>query len=297
MNQWKAESLLFLVTAIWGATFLFTKIGLEYCSFSLYMVLRFSIALILALVFFGKNLKKINKKLAKGGFVLGFFFGLGFVLQTYGLKFTAVSNSAFITGLTVAITPFVAFVLIKTKIKKTSIIGVVLAFAGMTLFTNPFSGKFNIGDLVTLGSTFCWAFYITYMDIYTKDSGKGAVSVLLIFQLAVSLIMAVMAFFIFDYSSVKFIPETKLWVSLLFNGIVASFLVTLIHTASQRFTTPVKAALIFVLEPVCATIYALIFFNENIDVYKIVGGSIMLFGIMVSELAPMLLKRRAKAQV
>ncbi len=292
MKQWQAESLLFFITLIWGATFLFTKIGIEHSSFSLYIALRFFIALLCALVFFGKHLKRLTKRTLKGGLILGLFLGSGFVLQTFGLKFTDVSNSAFITSLTVPITPFIVYILIKSKIKKTSILGVVVAFIGLTIFTNPFASKFNIGDIITLLSAACWAFYITYMDIYTKETQKHDIYNILTLQLGVSLIMSLIVFFTFEFREPVFHLNQSLIISLLFNGVLASFLDTFIHTASQKYTTPVKAALIFSLEPIFATIYSIIFFAEVLNTFKIVGGTIMLSGILISELGPMLMKNK-----
>lgn len=297
MKQWKAESILFMVTIIWGGTFLFTKVGLEFANFSLYMALRFGIALTLALILFGKNLRQMTKKVFKGGTILGICFGVGFALQTLGLKYTDVSNSAFITGLTMPMTPFIAYFIFRKSLRKTAVAGVIIAFIGMSIFTNPFAGSFNRGDMLTFLSAFCWAFYITYMDIFTKDARPGDSSLYLILQLAYSLLIALLIFFVFDYRSIVFIPNQKLLFSLLYNGLLASFLVTFLHTVSQRYTTPVKAALIFSLEPICATIFAVIIFSDTLSTNKIIGGSIMLMGILASEIGPYILKRFAKKNI
>ena len=98
--------MLLLMTLIWGATFLFTKDGLDYTGPFMYLLLRFSAAAILFLVFFGKYLFKVKLSAIKYGLILGLLFAFGFVLQTMGLKYTLIQKSAFITGLTVAITPF-----------------------------------------------------------------------------------------------------------------------------------------------------------------------------------------------
>ena len=109
MKEWRAELYLLLVTAIWGGTFTFTKLGLADAPPFLYMTFRFLIALTIMAVFFGPKIIKIDKETAVHGFVLGLLFGGGFILQTFGLKLTSVSKSAFITGITVVITPFVFY--------------------------------------------------------------------------------------------------------------------------------------------------------------------------------------------
>jgi len=101
LKAWKAELALIAVTFIWGGTFMFTKIGLEFAQPSFYILMRFSIALLVSYLIFRKDIHKISKEFFKKGFILGLLFGGGFLFQTYGLEYTSVSKSAFITGITV----------------------------------------------------------------------------------------------------------------------------------------------------------------------------------------------------
>lgn len=285
MKAWKAESLLFLVTIIWGATFMFTKLALNDISPSLFLIMRLSLALLISLAFFGKYLLQINKQLLIHGSVLGLLFAIGFIFQTYGLKYTSVSKSAFITGITVAITPFVYFFVLKKPIGFWAKIGVLIASIGLYIFTNPDFNDLNIGDVFTLASTFMWAFYITLIDVFTKGkTGMAITSILVIMQFFVSTLVFTISFFLFDFTSFKLNFSESLLMALAFNGVLASFLVTFIHTALQRYTTPVKAALIFSLEPVFAGMFAIIFINEILSVREYIGGAILLSGVMVSEL-------------
>ena len=170
MKVWKAESLLFCVTFIWGATFLFTKMGLNDCQPSFYILMRFIIALILCFVFFGKHLLKMKKDIVPQGLILGLLFGGGFLLQTYGIKYTSVSKAAFITGIVVTITPFVYWLVDRKKISKWSIAGVVVASAGLYIFTNPQFNNLNPGDVMTLVSVFFLGIlYIIYGYFYQEQ--------------------------------------------------------------------------------------------------------------------------------
>lgn len=296
MKSHNAELLLALVTVIWGGTFLFTKIGLQYTNFSFYMILRFSVAFTASFLVFGRFYKSFDKKVFKAGIILGLLFGVGFIFQTLGLKFTAVSNSAFITGLTVPFTPFVAYFILRKRFKYSSIIGVIVAFTGLIIYTNPFKNSFNIGDLVTLISTFFWAFYITYMDVLTKDiKTYKQTSLIVVLQLFFCLIISIITFFIFEYKDFYFIPSWNLVWSLGFNGIMASLIVTFIQTSAQKFTTPVKAAVIFSMEPIFASVFSAVMGMELMTSLKILGGSVMLMGIVVSEIGPYVIKYLKKS--
>ncbi|MDT3741405.1 MAG: DMT family transporter [Candidatus Kapabacteria bacterium] len=289
MKQWKAELALLLVTFLWGGTFLFTKLGLDDCTPSTFILMRFMIALSLSMIFFGRKLKGINRETLIQGIILGLLFGGGFVLQTYGLKFTSVSKTAFITGMTVPITPFVFKLIQKTKIQLWSKIGVVVATIGLYVFTKPDFDNINLGDFLTLLSTFFWAFYITFMDKFTKGSrDNNKTHQLVILQFVAAMLPAALTLLFLELQDFRFNLSVNLISALAFNGILASFLVTIIHTSVQRYTTPVKAALIFSLEPIVANGFAIIFINEILSGREYSGAAILFSGLLISELGPMI---------
>jgi len=289
LKSWKAELMLLLVTFIWGGTFLFTKLGLDDCTPSTFLIIRFVIALTLSFIFFNKHLKNISNETIKQGLILGLLFGGGFVLQTYGLKYTSVSKSAFITGMTVPITPFVFKLIRRTKINLWSKIGVIISTAGLYIFTNPDLDNINQGDVLTLLSTVFWAFYITLMDKFTKGvTEKSKTSQLVFLQFVAALIPAILTLLFLELNDFSFNLSTNLITALAFNGILASFLVTIIHTSVQRFTNPIKAALIFSLEPIVANILAVIAINEVLSGREYTGAMILFCGLIVSEIGPFL---------
>lgn len=284
VSHWKAEFMLFLMTLVWGATFSFTKIGLENCPPFLYVIFRFLIALILVSVFFRKHLNNIDKKVWKEGAILGILFGGGFVLQTVGLGITEITNSAFITGLTVVLTPFAFKLISKNKVMFWSKIGVIIAFIGLYIFTNPDINTVNLGDVLTLISTAFWALYITFMDSFTKGTtGVSKTFQLVAIQFLFALPLPIFGFLYFDMPNLHLNWNWDLSASLAFNGILASFVLTIIHTTYQRYTTPVKAALIFSLEPIFASIIATLFMAEILSNSQLIGASILMFGVIVSE--------------
>jgi drug/metabolite transporter (DMT)-like permease len=293
MKEWRAELTLMVITLIWGATFVFTQLGLAYTSPSVYLVIRFSLALIILLTFFGKHLRDIKKQTVIHGMILGAIFGGGFLLQTFGLKYTSVPKSSFITGVVVTIVPFVYWLIERKPINIWQLAGVVVATCGLYLFTKPDISNINPGDLVTLISTIFWAFYITYMDVFTRDkSGFKATTQLVIMQYFAATPMALASMFFFDIGNISVNWSNTLITSLAFNALLASVLVTFIHTGVQKFTNPVKAALIFSLEPVVATIIAVLYYGTPLKSNETIGGAILISGVMISEIFPMIFKKR-----
>jgi len=101
------------------------------------------------------------------------------------------------------------------------------------------------------------------MDKFTKGSrDNNKTHQLVILQFVAAMLPAALTLLFLELQDFRFNLSVNLISSLAFNGILASFLVTIIHTSVQRYTTPVKAALIFSLEPIVANGFAIIFINE-----------------------------------
>ena len=218
--------------------------------------------------------------------VLGLIFGGGFLLQTYGLKLTTVSKSAFITGISVVLTPFAYYLIERKSISRGQKIGVAIAALGLWHFTNPRIDHINTGDVLTLFSTMFWAFYITYMDVFTRDIKSRAETYQLVaMQFVAAAPLTAVFYFIIDQGGGQTLHLThSLLTALAYNGIIASFVLTLIHTSVQRYTTPVKAALIFSLEPVVANVIAVFVFAELLNLREYFGAGILLSGVLISEI-------------
>ena len=72
-------------------------------------------------------------------------------------------------------------------------------------------------------------------------------------------------------------------IAILFNAIMASFLVSFIQISVQKHTTPVNAVLIFSLEPIFASIIAYFAIAEVLTINGYIGAGVMLLAIFVSD--------------
>ncbi|MGQ9819171.1 MAG: DMT family transporter [Candidatus Kapaibacteriales bacterium] len=284
MKSWKAEILLLSITVIWGVTFSFTKIGLYYSTPILYLTLRFIIAVVFVYLLWFHRINKVTKKTFLMGTVLGCFYAGGFLFQTIGLQLTTVTKSAFITGLSVVLTPLVYKMIEARKITLWQKVGISIATLGLIKFTNPSFQYINTGDFLTFISTFFWAFYLVYMNKFTEGTSSFEYTIQLVFvQFVIVLLLGILGLFIFETKAWYLKFDQKLILSLLYNGIIASILLTTIHTSIQKYTTPVKAALIFSLEPVFAGIFAYMIFSETLNPSELIGAVILTIGIFASE--------------
>jgi drug/metabolite transporter (DMT)-like permease len=300
LKIFKAELLLVFITLIWGGTFVIIKNALADVPPFLYSGLRFALASGIGLALWWKFIRGITRTEIWQGILLGAFFSVGFLLQTWGLNYTTVSKSSFITGAMVIFAPITYWIVERRPISLAQKIGVIVVITGLWIFTNPDISNMNKGDIATLCCSVCWGIYITYTDVFTRDSTAiGILSVrLAVVQFIMTTVVAFGAYLCFEGSAVHFwgdvihvLPSKPFIIAVLYTGILGSVVATYIQTRFQRETTPVKAALIFSIEPILASAMAVVLLNESFKFSEIVGGTLVIGGVLAAEIGDALWKK------
>ena len=275
----KAELSLLLLTFIWGTTFPLVKTALDFASPFLFVFLRFALAaLAVGLVFRGR-ISLEAKGIVKAGAIIGVFLFFGFALQTLGLKYTTASKSAFITGLFVVMIPPLSFLILKEKVRTFSVIGVVLALTGLYLMTRPRGSEFNIGDFFTFFCAISFSLQVIFVQIYTR---RFDFLTLTFIQIAVTALLSVP--FALALETTKLVYHHWLVLAVLVCAILATAHALFLQNRMQKYTTTVKAALIYAMEPVFAAVFSYLFLSEILGWLGILGGGLVLSGMLCSEL-------------
>ena len=278
-EQLQADLSLLFITAIWGTTFVIVKAGVAELPPLTFIALRFWLAFAILLALFGRRLLKMNRRLALAGASIGFFLFAGFACQTAGLQFTTASKSGFITGLSVIFVPFLAWILIGHPPGRNSVIGVILATIGLGMLSLQNGLAIGLGDLLTLASCIGFALQIVLIAKYSPDHDPMALTTIQIGVVAI--LSTASAFFVEGVPTV--IPPTSL-LAAIFTGVIATALVFAIQNKAQAYTTPTRTALIFVLEPVFAAVFAYVWAGETFTERVLIGGLLIVIGMIVAEL-------------
>ncbi len=281
-KQVSADTALLLITVIWGFTFVLVKDALLDIRAFNFIFLRFGIAFISSLaVFFRRFAKNMNLKTLIYGSIIGIVLFFAYSFQTIGLVYTSPSNSGFITGLYVVLVPLFAGFLFRQKIRRESIIGVILATLGLVLISwNP-GLELNRGDVLTFFCAIAFAFHILTIDMYTKKVDSVCLAIT---QIGIVSLTAMAASFICEEAV---IPELKLsvvWTALLITGIFATTFAYIVQNVAQKFTSPTHTALIYTAEPVFAGLATVMLTDEIFTARAVAGSILILFGMIISEI-------------
>lgn len=259
------------------------KIGLEFSPPFTFVFIRFFVTLIIFSIFFYKKILKFKFNEVRYGVYLGIFLFIGFITQTTGLIFTTASNSAFITGTNIVLLPFAQILIIKTKPKFENILGIIIVVIGLYFLTNIKSDNINTGDLLTVFCAISFAFYIVLLD---KFSEKADTNALIFGQFVATTFLSLLSVLFLEkyfFGDIAFTLNYTLVGSLIYNSIFNTFLGLFLSTRYQKFTSPVRAGLIYNMEQVFAVIAAYFILKELFTGTQIIGAVIMIIGVVISE--------------
>lgn len=281
----KAEFLLLFISINWGISFPIIKILLEYCSPQAVVFYRFALTLVLFMIIYPKIFAQISFTDLKYGMILGLFVFGGFITQTIGLSETSSQKSAFITGTYVVLLPFAQYFIIKKVPKGANIAGVILVTIGLFFLTQVRDANFNFGDFLTLICAVFFTVHIVYLDKFLNEK-KADFKALVLGQFLVMTVLGFISMYSFEVvltDDYFFDINTTSVLSILYISVICTLVGWLIINNYQRYTTPVKAGIIYSMEVVFAVFSAYFIINEVLELDQVFGALLMLTGMAVSE--------------
>ena len=294
----KTMSLIYLIicSLIWGTTFIAQDMGMDNIGPFTFNSVRFFVGFLvvspLVLLLEKKKIYEQIKikpnKFSKLIIIIGIFLFLGTVFQQVSLLHTDVANSAFFTIFYVPMVPIIVYFLFSKKLHWSIWPSVLACVIGGYLLSDISNATIRFGDsLVLIGALF-WALHIIYI-------GKIIEHFDLPFFIALlqNLVVAILSFLLaimfeeIDISKIKL--ET---LEILYAGILSGGAAFALQIFGQRNISPAPAAIVMSLEGVFAAIAAWIILNQFLGLNNIIGCTLILGGVLLSQLAPIYEKNK-----
>lgn len=275
-----------LTVAVWGTTFISTKILIENgLSPQEIFLLRFVIA------YLGIWLLSPRKLLADSWkdelwFLLAGLTGgtLYFLTENTALSLTQTTNVAFIICTTPLLTTGLSLLLYRQeKAGKGLLAGslVALAGVGMLIFNGSFVLKLSpLGDVLTLCAGVSWA---VYSLIIRRLSGRYP-SVFItrkVFFYGILTVLPVFAVHPFSFPAEGFL-RNAVWTNLLFLSVLASLACFVAWNVVLKRLGTIQSSNYLYLNPLFTTVAAHLFLQEQLTVYAVVGVLLVLGGVFVA---------------
>lgn len=274
----KGQLSLVLLTFLWGTTFSFIKEVVNKVGFVYYVALRYGlVTFLLAFIALFNRKEKATEQL-KPGLVLGILYFFGISLQGLGMEYTNASNAAFITGLSVVMVYAIEVFLGKEKPSTKLAIATVLSVVGIYFLSFNGLTSVNVGDVIVLIGAFFWAFQIVAMGKFSRNSD---LFYLLLFE---SFFTAISAFLLLPLVKVPPISNiVDVLLPLVYLSILCTAIANALQIYGQRFVSSTEAAIIYLLEPVVATLFAHLTMGEQLETNQIIGAISIMIAMAVAQ--------------
>ena len=284
----------FITVAIWGSTFVFTKmLLLNGLSPAQIFTLRFILAYVLLFVFEVATRRQSFRLFSMSWrdelvmLLLGITGGsIYFLTENAAMLYTTATN----TSLIVCSCPLFAMLLValayrqSERFTRTQVVGSLLACAGMAVVV--LNGRFvlhlsPIGDMLAFGACLCWAVYSLLMKSVTERYSTFFITRKVFFYGLLTILPYYLIFPGFPSMEVIMSPNV-LW-NLLFLSVVASMICFLVWNWVIRQLGAVVATNWVYFNPIITILFAWWLLHEHITVWFLLGSLLIIVGMILSD--------------
>ena len=290
MKRFLPHVVAFLVVAIWGTTFVFTKLlllgGLTPAQI---FILRFIIAYLLLVGYcLVRGIKWLSNTWQDELLMvaLGVTGGsLYFLTENSAMNYTTTTNTSIIVSLCpLFASAIIGFFYKSERLSRLQSLGSLMAAAGVIVVV--MNGHFvlhlsPLGDALAFGACLCWAFYSLLMIPANKRYGTVFVTRKVFFYGLLSMIPYLIMNPELNIHLLLNQPELA-W-NLLFLGCVASMLCFLAWNWALKRLGAVVATNYVYLNPVTTIVFAWFILSEQITPWFILGTVLILLGMYLAD--------------
>jgi drug/metabolite transporter (DMT)-like permease len=308
-TAWRALTALFCVTLIWGWTFVWMKQGMQAAqatlgpdcatlAAALFMAVRFGSSAACLFLVVPPARRGLSRDVWVGGAWLGVLLFAGFALQMVGLAEVSPAVSAFLTSLYVSFTAVISAVLHKQKPGLALCAGVLMATLGAGFIRGRPELSFHWGELLTVACALAFAVHILATDRITKRVAPMPVTfTTFVCVTGLSLLFLALAAWRSDAVDAgalkRLLSSSDFLAPLALSALFATVLALSLMNVYQRELDPVRAAILYALEPIWAAVVGIALGMDSLNHYLWIGGALLFGGNLVAELGEQRAERRA----
>lgn len=216
------------------------------------------------------------------------FFGFFPWAFSASLNYTTAGRGAVGIATIPIATLILSFVFGRESVSIQKIIGVILAFCGVTvafsdaLMSDDGVGDYLLGDALMLVAAFIAAIYTVFAQPYLQRYGPFVVTGLA--MILGALAMATLNITIGNLTGIPSFSSSG-WIAVLFLGIVGGAIQWALYTWALRWISPIRVAIFATLTPISAVILANLILGESLTVWLIFGLILIIAAIFVANLS------------
>ena len=276
-----ADLLLVSIGVVWGFNFVVIKDVIGRIDPMLYIMLRYLVAAAIFAALVPRSVGRSSRGDWLMGGLLGAFYLTALIVQTIGLQYTTPGKSSFITGLNVAMVPFLFWIVARRSPGVTQVVGAIIATVGLGVLSLQGDFTLSWGDTLTLLGAFFYALHIMTTGFFAPkvEPGKLAVTQIVV---AAALVSVVTPF----ATTVTLSLPWQAWLAIGWTALSGTIYAFFMQSWAQQYTTSTRAAVFLCLESVSGAVFGVMFGMDDLT-WRLVGGAGLIFtGIIIIETLP-----------
>jgi len=265
---------------IFGASFPALKIGnarMGVLPYLLAVRIVGGVALLALVLALPSARRALSGALVGPSLVLGALLTLALTVESYGLARTTATNTAFVNGLYVVITPLLALVLYRTLPARRLLVALAVSLAGVALLSLH-GLRFANGDLIVLASTFVWSGHILAIERYVGTFEPLALS------LGQTLVGAMLQLALALPGGLQLGGAPHVAFELFWNGVLGSAVAFTTQMIGQRHVAATRAALILASEIAVAAVVSALWIGERLGPRGYLGAALVVVAVVLAQL-------------
>jgi len=283
-------SCLIACALIWGTTFIAQDTGMDNIGPFTFNSVRFFVGFIAVSPFvflFEKQkitdqIKSNRNQFIKLILPVGVFLFLGCIFQQVSLLYTDIANSAFFTIFYVPMVPIIIYFLFSEKLHWSIWPSVLACVTGGYLLSDLNNSSIRFGDALVLIGALFWALHIIYVGKIIKQFDLP-----FFIALIQNLIVATLSFIlVLLFEEINFSKIKLETIEILYAGVLSGGAAFALQIFGQKNISAAPAAIVMSLEGAIAAIAAWIILNQILGLDNIIGCTLILFGVLFSQLYP-----------
>ena len=283
-KPWLAEFV--LLGAIWGASFLFTRLGATEFGALPTAGMRVTIAALFLLpLLLARGQLPILRKHWKKIFFLGLLnSGIPFALYAYALLSISTGLSSLLNATVPLFGALVAWLWLKDRPHGMKIVGLLIGFVGVVMLASgKASFKPDASGLVTgwavlacLGACRCYGLAASFTKRYL--SGQPSLVIATGSQMGATLGLALPTYLWWPSQT----PGTTAWLALLAVGVLCTGVAYVLYFRLIDKVGAAGSLTVTFLIPVFAVFYGVVFLGETVTAWMLICGAVILCGTALS---------------
>jgi drug/metabolite transporter (DMT)-like permease len=289
---------LLVATLLWGCGFTWAKVAGETVNRILgtsgsplgpvwVLAMRFFAAGILWFIVFPDSRRGWNRSVAWRTIALGAMLSIGMVVQHIGLDRTSEAVSAFLTSLTILFVPVLMSFIARPP---AGVVwgGVALAGVGVYLMTGASGGTFGLGEALGLACAVAYSIDIIMVNYLVKPGEAtkitgGQFLVVGFITLVTTLLLPRGAESLSPGRIVELFSVPQISVNVALMAVFVSMGAFGLQFRFQPHIDPTRAALLYLMEPIFASMYAWIVAGRGLTRTEMLGAGLILAANLMVE--------------